>query len=275
MKTNCELPMCMYRSNMKLNDYDFVLFHLYSTNKKYRNYYKRMRKEHPERMMIFDNSAYEFYMRGGKLDLNLFKKSIEELKPDHYILPDVLMNTYDTLKYTEEFLKNYYPECDSEPIAVVQGNSVNDMLSILCVYKESNIQNICIPFHNSFFKEYVPQELVLKEFMDYYNIKNPEDVTDDIKYAAGRVSFMLDHYFVLRDFKYVHILGSHCPFEKKFYGFFDSMDTGYPVKLGYTCQKLGEEKEKPDVIIDNFIDQDLGEIQKKIIKKNIETFKKY
>ena len=69
IKTNSELPLCMLHRNIDLNSYDFVLFHLYKENEQYRNYYKNLRKNFAERLMIFDNSAYEFYVKGEPLDL--------------------------------------------------------------------------------------------------------------------------------------------------------------------------------------------------------------
>ena len=54
MKTNNELPLCMMDHNLTLNDYDFVLFHLYKENELYREYYKAVRKTYPDRLMLFD-----------------------------------------------------------------------------------------------------------------------------------------------------------------------------------------------------------------------------
>ena len=62
----------MLDNNNELNEYDFVLFDLYKTNQKYREYFLNQRKEHPERLMIFDNSAYEFFVKGESLDVGEF-----------------------------------------------------------------------------------------------------------------------------------------------------------------------------------------------------------
>ena len=97
MKINSELPLCMLPFNNELNEYDFVLFHLYKTNQKYKNYYLEQRRLYPDRLMIFDNSAYEFYVKGEQLNLEEYFKAIMELKPDMYILPDVLMDSQKTV----------------------------------------------------------------------------------------------------------------------------------------------------------------------------------
>ena len=90
IKINSELPMCMLDKNNTYNEYDFVLFHLYVSNTEYRNYYLNQRGTNPSRLMILDNSAYEFYVKGEQLDLQEFFEAICELKPDMYILPDGL-----------------------------------------------------------------------------------------------------------------------------------------------------------------------------------------
>ena len=64
MKINSELPLCMLSCNNQLNEYDFVLFHLYESNQSYKEYFLNQRINHRDRIMIFDNSAYEYYIKG-------------------------------------------------------------------------------------------------------------------------------------------------------------------------------------------------------------------
>ena len=75
-----------------------------------------------------------------------------------------------------------------------------------------------------------------------------------------------------------HMLGSHNPIEIKYYDIFDniiSFDSGYPVKLAISGIKLGEEKEKPNVIIDDFYNMDLSDHIKELIAHNICEMKYY
>ena len=104
IKINSEIPLCLLNENNRLNEYDFVLFHLYKTNEKYREYFLNQRKENPDRLMIFDNSAYEFFIKNETLDMGEFYKAIIELNPDYYILPDTLMNMAKTIIDTKSFL---------------------------------------------------------------------------------------------------------------------------------------------------------------------------
>lgn len=277
MKINSELPFDMLmKFNLELNEYDFVLFHLYESDPEYRNYFKDMRIHHPERIMILDNSAYEYFVKGEKLNLQKFKEAIEDLKPTYYILPDVLMDRQSTLHLLAEFCDKYIPDCDSEPMAVAQGMTAKDLKDCLRLYSEQNISAVCIPFHNRFFKEYehIPSGIV-EAFMDEYGMEDPSEITEDMKYAMGRVYFVRMCCGLLKTFDYVHLLGSHCPFEKAFYHDLDSMDTGYPVKLGYEGIELGRERKKPDVIIDEFFHDHLTTSKIKLIHDNVVKFKEY
>lgn len=273
MITNCELPNTLLNYNMELNDYDFVLFHLLRDNSEYREYYYNMRRTHPERLMILDNSAYEFFVKGEELNLDEFKYYIEDLQPDYYILPDKLMDHDKTIEMVNDFINNYEIESknifDPKPLAVAQGKTSEELTDCLIRYKVLGIDYVGIPFHLSFYKTYRIHDDISFEFMTTY-----EECNEDLLYAMGRVSWIRDHENVLRMFEdKVHLLGSHCPLEKLFYKNFYSMDTGYPVKLGIVETKLFEEKQKPNVIIDEFLDKELNENQISLIKENINIFK--
>lgn len=282
MLTNCELPNCMLDRNIVLNDYDFVLYHLYLNNPTYREYYQRMRQEHPERMMILDNSAYEFSVNGQKLDMDAFVGCIKELKPDYYILPDVLGDFQATIDGVTEFIEKYHDIFRAiymkpvnaglpiQPLAVIQGNSYDELSTCLEYYFNLGIGYVGIPFHLPFYKELMIPDDVRDVFKRYY----PDTYTsDDIRYAMGRVKWVLDNKDYLRCFSKVHFLGSHCPLEKFFYSDYKSMDTGYLVKLGIEGITLFQEKEKPNIILDHFIDKPLDTNIKDIIETNIKLFK--
>lgn len=277
MKINSELPNCMLDVNNQLNEYDFVLFHLYESNERYREYYLNQRKIHPNRLMIFDNSAYEYYVKGEILDLHLYYEAICELCPDYYILPDVLMDKDKTIQGVDDFLHLYelgiaLNTGKSKPLAVAQGITPNELLDCLNIYKGLGITNVCIPFHNRFFYEMgqIVHKDIQQHFVDIYG----SVLTEDHMYAMGRVQFIYNNIIKISDFDYVHLLGSHCPFEKSMYSsVIDSMDTGYPVKCAIVGEKLGKEKCKPNVIIDEFLDKKLDKETIDLIKRNVTIFK--
>lgn len=274
IKINSELPNCMLDCNNDLNEYDFVLYHLLISDKTYRDYYIEQRKREPFRIMILDNSAYEFFVKGEKLNIKDYLNIVVKLKPDYFILPDTLMDKKETLNQVRETLRiikndtiyNKIFEC-SRPLGVLQGNSTQELIECAFQYNTLDINNLCIPFHNSFFKDIGKCSKYAKELSEMAG----KDVDDDILYAAGRVEFMSNP--ILKKYDYIHLLGSHCIWEKVYYKDFDSMDTGYPVKCGYCEIELGREKKKPDIIIDSFLNENLTTSQIDTIKYNVGKFK--
>lgn len=271
MITNCELPLCMLvQDNFVLNDYDFILLHMMSDHPSYQWWAQDLRHSYPERMMILDNSAYEFFVKGETLDMDKFVSVINELKPDYYILPDVLRDKQKTLEGVETFLKKYKTPY-SKPLAVAQGNSSEELVECLIRYAELGIDYVGVPFHLSFYTEMEYDQDIVRRFMTVYHDKE----TEDIRYAMGRVQWVREHENLLKSFQKVHMLGSHCPYEKKFYHDFYSMDTGYPVKLGYKGIRLEEEEGKPNIIIDDFFKENLSLPQVMQIHQNVQRFRNY
>lgn len=282
IKTNCELPLCLMDKNNELNSYDFVLFHLYISNKEYREYFLNQRVEHPDRLMILDNSAYEFFVKGETLNLYEFYCAIVELKPDIYLLPDTLMNKQKTLEDTRAFYKEYglniALKARSLPMAVLQGNTPEELIECLNKYREIGIENIAIPFHNRFLFELgkTADPFTKEAFNKWHGLRGS---TVDTCYAMGRIKFLATLRSKLDGIGHLHILGSHDPFEKVIYNMWDwsnltiTMDTGYPVKCGIKGILLGSEESKPDVIIDEFLEEDLSQNIKECIEHNVAVFR--
>ena len=340
IQINCELPLGMLKSyNTKLNDMDFVLFHLFQHYPDtYGKYYLDLRskisssKNNPDnngRIMILDNSAYEFYIKGEELDWDAYINTIYKLKPDYFILPDTLMNYQKTIEETTSFLtidyikeiKELKEKYNIQPMAVLQGNSTTDFLNCIVEYADLGIKSIAIPFHNSFLADDYGKtsDIDWSEFSNY-NLDLPKTqkiekvesenrkemdgstkIVDklveklDNNYARGRINWIHRYYhFLNRFFDYIHLLGSHNPAEIYFYKdlkknssgdlLISSMDTGYPVKLaidsyvkssGKKMVKLGTEKSKPEIIIDEFFEKKLDVKVIKGIEENVKIFKEF
>ena len=278
--TNCELPWCMLEPfNESLNTMDLILFHLCEEYEEYKEYYKNLIKRSPERVSILDNSAYEFFIKRQVLDLDRYCEIINELNPTYYILPDELMDYDMTLDKINQFIKNYMTKItvNSQQIIVVKGNTSEEFVELYDEVFENHKtlkRNIAIPFHNSFFKTLPVDSIVIKTFE--HMLKDKKILgSEDVQYAMGRVQWILNHKYLLKNCDYIHILGSHCPLEKLFYnGLVNSMDTGYPVKCGVKGYNLFDEPSKPDIIIDEFFKSTFDDNAKTIIKNNIIRFSK-
>lgn len=278
MKTNSELPLALLESlNEDLNDYDFVLYNLYRDNEKYRNYFLDMRQREPDRLMILDNSAYELYIKEEELDPMDYMRVIKELHPDIFIIPDALMSKDRTLESLYQWLRESWLDeaktTGAQPLAVAQGSTSIELAECLREYKRMGITCVAIPFHNTFFRDMIMDPGILdwmKEVLD------TEIETDDVLRAAGRVQWIRDNEDLLREFSYVHLLGSHHPLEKAFYNdlpYIKSMDTSYPVKCALEGYVLFQEPAKPNTVIDDWLEKDISPETRKLIVYNVEKFK--
>lgn len=300
---NCEMPLSMMDENLLYNEYDFVLFHLYDTNEEYRNYYLSLRKSHPERLMIFDNSAYEYYIMKKSFDESLFIKAVSELNPDYYIIPDVLMNQKDTvdnfLRFTERetrsttpksMIQEIYDNSKSLPMVVPQGKSMKEMLHCYnimkdnkefnSVYANSHVEDkrlyISIPFHNDFFWD-IGNILLNSSSGQIYDESYSKN--GDSYYSVGRVRFMdfLYSNITTTNVKF-HMLGSHNPVEKIYlqrcHADIVTMDTATPIKCGYMGVDISnKEYIKPNLIIDQIVD--ISDSSRALIIKNIMLFRSW
>ena len=296
IKINSELPQTLLEShNVELNEYDFVLFHLYLSNPSYRDYFDQLRETHPERLMILDNSAYEFYVKGERLDLDAYERAIISLNPDYYILPDTLMDKDQTLRDTlvfhanhQRLIERYFDSLDitpPRPIAVVQGKTIEEFDDCLIALLNMGYTDIALPFHNRFFLEDFDE--CDGEIARAFSSNGYQICTEDVRYAMGRCMWLKHHGLgMLYDngrprFSHLHFLGSHCPAEKAYYTTLFpeakniTMDTGYPVKLAIQGQTLGTERKKPSTIIDDFMDAALDPLTTKLIEENVNKFKSY
>lgn len=275
MKTNSELPLSLLQDlNQSLNDYDFVLFNLYISNEEYRDYYKDLRQQDPDRLMIMDNSAYELYKSGKSLDLNAYKEAILDLQPDIYIVPDTLMDMTETLQKAQQWqdLRKDLDEVGILPMYVAQGSTFDEMVYCAMEYCGTyRAECVAVPFHNSFFKEIHTDPHIENEFIERMGKMN-----EDMRYAMGRVQFLSDYDHVFKRFLYVHLLGSHHPLEKQFYNglpWIKSMDTSYPVKCALEGYVLFNEPHKPDSVIDNWLTQEIDPKTRQLIVYNVQKFK--
>lgn len=280
-----EMPVCMLGYDVEVNDYDFVLYHQFIKNSTYRETYLNRRTTDPNRLMILDNSAYEFFVSGESFNVDDYVRVVNELRPDIYIVPDSLMNTEETLKRSAAWLENYLIKITAKtpsgsspiPMMTPQGRTraeFNQCLQYMATWIEQLKlpKFLCIPFHDEFLKiGAIPTGIVDAIY------SNGEEITVDRKYAIGRVLLMNELCMILPDYKF-HLLGSHDPAEIRSHRGHPqimSIDSGYPVKCGIAGVVMGEETEKPNISIDDFCDKELNDKTKELILSNIKKMKDY
>lgn len=262
-----EIPICLLEESLKFNDYDFILNHLLDKHPKYKEFYLN----NSQRTSILDNSSYEYFINGQEFDEENFIKNIKELQPTYYLIPDVLMDSEKTMELFEKWKHiNKYEFVNCKKIAVVQGKTLKEWLDCYLFYwkNQQHFDKVAISFHYEFFK----------------TLAGSYNEVEDISYALGRfnlLNFLVDNDMIMK--KPYHLLGSHiggiefCWYKQRQFNFIETIDTGYPVKFGIkkilTSDLKKQTKIKPNIILDDFIDKELTEIQIKTILKNIKTFK--
>jgi len=270
MLVNSELPLCMLKDNDRINEYDFILYHLCLKYPSYKEFFKR----ESSRLSMLDNSAYEFFIKKEAFNEGAFISIIEELNPSYYIVPDVLMDKVVTIEnYNKWRTKSI--SSDSKPMLIPQGRTLREWLSCYFYFLESGCSAIGIPFHNDFFYDL--------GLIFYHNNENALPLktfpsSSDVYYALGRyvlLQYLKDTSLIKKEIHY-HLLGSHWVWEKHFYKNFDfikTFDTGFPVKCAIEGFFLDEVCCKPHIIIDDFFEEQLSDSTKMLIERNISYFK--
>lgn len=222
MEISHECPIDLLEESKQFNDYDYALLHLMHIPE-YKQYYIDAVKS--GRVVYLDNSAYE-YANGvnGGFDINYYLEIINEVKPTHVIIPDVIANTKETIQNVEDFP---YNEVNYNPkyIGVVQGQTIEDLEKcFLYMNNAPKIAVIALVFHS-------PAYMIDDENgVDYENM-------------MGRFTFF-EHIEQSLN-KKVHLLGCSLPEEFQLYknltqeqqNKIKSIDTANPIQRGI----LGEE----------------------------------
>ena len=97
IKVSHECPKSLFEKSKGFNDYEYCLGHLYASDPGYKAFYKEQSASGRE--CILDNSIFE----GRGLSNEEFADIIMDLKPSHYIIPDVL--EYKDAPIYKSFLK--------------------------------------------------------------------------------------------------------------------------------------------------------------------------
>lgn len=261
-KIAVESPLCLMEEVEKLTDYSYVLFHLTEQYSRYKYFFINKMKEGRE--VLLDNSAYEYYVKGEKLNLDKYAKCIEEINPTYYVLPDKLNDFEMTIYYLLEW-KEKYSHLKNKTVGVIQGETFEEWLECYNIIKDE-CDKIAISFGYRFLPELGKK--VLKS-----------SASKSLLYAKGRqflIEYLIDKNLIVD--KPYHLLGSYLPFEftwYKNYSFIDSIDTSFPVKNGYKDKKLTMtiDEEKEEILIDAFMNELLSQEKQEFMLNNIKIFR--
>jgi len=204
-----EAPKSVFQHVQSKTDGDYALVHLIESDPDYRKLFFDA-KDHG-REIILDNSIFEL---GKSFDPEKYAYWIKRLKPDWYIVPDVLEDSYGTMHQYSKWMESY-GSLPGKRIGVVQGKTF-EQLKVCYEYMSMNVDMIAISFDYSYYLESTP---------------NPNKW---YSYMLGRAKFLgdLERKGIIDKDKPHHLLGCALPQEGKFYQEYPwiySVDTSNPV----------------------------------------------
>lgn len=257
-----ESPISLLQDSIAYNDYDYCLVHLMEQEPEYREFFIKSRDT--GRKILLDTSIFEL---GEAFDLEKYAEWVHELRPDEYILPDVLEDCNQTITNSAQFIKSY-PDLQGKKIGVIQGKTYGELL--YCYHTLVNIlkvDKVAISFDYSFYHEYFPHPNKWVSFM------------------MGRVlliSSLLKDRIINTQIPH-HLLGCSNPLEFSYYkdvkfNFIESIDTSSPIVHGLHKVlyegKLGDWVKETTKLAD-LIKAKPDPDQKTAIMYNINEFRRY
>ena len=249
VKITHEMPLSLSKL-IGFGDYMYVLLHKYLEHEGYRDYVDSIQGD---TVVYLDNSAFEL---GESLDNKVLYDAFKRIKPSVVILPDVLGEKDITITRTQEFL-NEYPDTHDYSMAVIQGNSPEEMIECYKVFdSDPRIKYIAIPFVYSW-AEKIPHV------------------------QANERQLLLAHmntHVINKDRKH-HLLGTWWANEFNYYRDYEwvySVDTSNPVMAALDGKRYTPGRgvvDKPYSKFDTVIDLQLEQIDVDMVKYNIKQFK--
>lgn len=254
-----ESPISILDYSVAYNDYDYALVHLFDTHPEYYNFFKKSVAQ--GRQVLLDNSIFEL---GVAFDSDKFANYINELKPNYYIVPDVLEDGYATIKSFVEFKKKY-PSLPGAAIGAVQGRSYDEIVDC---YK--------------YMSQYADYIAISFDFT-YYLVTGRGD-TKLKRWCTGRQGLIKDLVSdgIWNWEKPHHLLGCSLPQEFRYYADGDlsnirSCDTSNPVVAGIKGLRYNGDlglNTKPSQKLIELIDHKVSEEELNNIMYNVGQFKK-
>lgn len=152
-----------YPDLLSKEDIHLILAHKILDDEKYRNFYNNLKNKY----LILDNSAFEY---GGSLPEAVLIKAIMMIRPDEFVLPDVLRDGAETRRRSETFLKRSRRISGLKFMGIAQGNNLEEWTECYRYFADDEkIHSLGIPLIYSGLKPFgkkIPQKFVSgREFL--------------------------------------------------------------------------------------------------------------
>lgn len=266
MKVSHESPISILNDSRMYNDFDYALVHLFETHPAYYEYFKSARDLY-DREVLLDNSIFEL---GKAFDTDKFLAAAIDLKPNMFIVPDVLESTAETVQSFHNWLTTgkiaqVKDHCVTKAIGAVQGKTWNELIGCY-KFMADNADMIAISFDFS-----------------YYDITG-EGFTKYERWCSGRQRFIsqLIEKGIWNWNKPHHLLG--CSLAREFRYYVDnniynivSCDTSNPIVAAIHDLKYDADyglPDKPSTKLADLIDYNFSVDQLKLVNYNTSMFKK-
>lgn len=242
MKIAHEAPLSIFDKVQAVTDYDYALVHLFEESEEYYNTFVKAKENGRE--VLLDNSIFEL---GTAFDGDVYVNWINKLKPDWYIVPDVLDNANATIDSFDSFMLSY-PDLPGKVIGVAQGSTYDELVACYrYLANDSRVDKIAMSFNHPFFQTMIPS-LGNK----YYRMMRGRQKV---------IADMLRDDIINQD-KPHHLLGCGLPQEFEEYQnhkWIDSMDTSNPVIHGMKGIRYNDYglNDKESVKLFTLIDEDV------------------
>jgi hypothetical protein len=266
MKVSHESPISILPLSQSYNDFDYALVHLFETHSTYKEYFKSAIDVY-NREVLLDNSIFEL---GKSFDEEKYLEAAKWLKPNMFIVPDVLEQAHETIEsfskwLAASYIKQIKDTCNTRAIGAVQGKTWNDLLQCYKFMAES-ADMIAISFDFS-----------------YYHITG-EGWTALERFCSGRQRFItqLIECGAWAWNKPHHLLG--CSLAKEFRYYVDnnihnivSCDTSNPIVAAIHNLKYDADyglQSKPSTKLADLIEHQFTTEQLELVKYNTTMFKR-
>jgi hypothetical protein len=266
IKVSHESPISILQTSTLYNDFDYALVHLFESHPKYYQYFKTARDVY-NREVLLDNSIFEL---GHAFDGDKFLAAAIDLKPNMFIVPDVLENSAETIESFNfwkrfNFINKVKDVCVTKAIGAVQGKSWQQLTECY-KYMSENADMIAISFDFSYYDH------------------TGEGHTQLERWCSGRQRFItqLIDAGIWNWNKPHHLLGCSLAKEFRYYlnhNIFNivSCDTSNPIVAAIHGMKYDAEyglPTKPSTKLADLIDHQVTKDEMEIIDYNTKMFKK-